>query len=173
MVAALLVVSNIESVARSIVSEPQVTQKTVTPVRPKVAVGKQQAPAVKPLKAEGNNLQKPKIQKAKSPKNGVYEVVEQMPEFPGGVSKLMTYLNTNVKYPAKAQEKGIQGRVVVQFVVDRDGSILNPKVVRAVDPSLDKEALRVVKSMPKWKPGKQKGKNVKVKYNVPIFYKLS
>lgn len=173
LVAALLVVSNIESVARSIVSEPQVTQKTVTPVRKKVAVRKKHVNAVKRLKTAENTTQKQNQLKDIISEDGVYEVVEQMPEFPGGVTSLMSYLNTNTKYPAKALENGIQGTVVVQFVVDKDGSIIAPKIVRSVDPSLDEEALRVVKSMPKWKPGKQNGKNVKVKYNIPASFKLS
>lgn len=104
--------------------------------------------------------------------NKVFDVVEQMPSFPGGPSALMKYLSENVKYPVVAQENGVQGRVVVSFVVEKDGHITDVKVVRSVDPSLDKEAARVVKSMPNWIPGKQNGSAVRVKYNVPVSFKL-
>jgi protein TonB len=104
--------------------------------------------------------------------NKVFDVVEQMPSFPGGNAALMEYLQQNVKYPVVAQENGVQGRVVVSFVVEKDGSITDVKVVRSVDPSLDKEAARVVKSMPRWIPGKQNGSAVRVKYNVPVSFRL-
>lgn len=104
--------------------------------------------------------------------NKVFDVVEQMPSFPGGNEALMKFLQDNVKYPVVAQENGVQGRVVVSFVVERDGSITDVKVVRSVDPSLDKEATRVVKSMPHWIPGKQNGAAVRVKYNVPVSFRL-
>ena len=104
--------------------------------------------------------------------NKVFDVVEQMPSFPGGNEALMKFLSENVKYPVVAQENGVQGRVVVSFVVERDGSITDGKVVRSVDPSLDKEATRVVKSMPNWIPGKQNGAAVRVKYNVPVSFRL-
>ena len=104
--------------------------------------------------------------------NKVFDVVEQMPSFPGGPSALMKYLSENVKYPVVAQENGVQGRVVVSFVVEKDGHITDVRVVRSVDPSLDKEAARVVKSMPSWIPGKQNGSAVRVKYNVPVSFKL-
>ncbi len=103
----------------------------------------------------------------------VFMVVETMPEFPGGQKALFEYLSKNVKYPVIAQENGIQGRVICQFVVNRDGSIVDVEVVRSGgDPSLDKEAIRVIKSMPKWKPGKQRGKPVRVKYTVPVNFRL-
>lgn len=103
----------------------------------------------------------------------VFVIVESMPEFPGGQQALFKYLNENVKYPVIAQENGIQGRVICQFVVNKDGSIVDVEVVRSGgDPSLDKEAVRVIKSMPKWKPGKQRGKPVRVKYTVPVNFKL-
>lgn len=114
--------------------------------------------------------------KAEAPKpeveNKVFDVVEQMPSFPGGQGALMQYLANNIKYPVVAQENGVQGRVVVSFVVERDGSITDVQVVRSVDPSLDREAQRVVKSMPKWIPGKQNGQAVRVKYNVPVSFRL-
>jgi protein TonB len=102
----------------------------------------------------------------------VFQVVEQMPEFPGGMDKLMEYLSKNIKYPSIAQENNIQGRVVVEFVVNKDGSIVEPKVMRSVDTSLDNEAMRVIKSMPKWNPGKQRGKAVRVRYTVPVLFRL-
>ena len=102
----------------------------------------------------------------------VFDVVEQMPSFPGGNGALLEYLATHVKYPVVAQENGVQGRVIVSFVVERDGSITDVRVVRSVDPSLDREAARVVSSMPRWTPGKQNGSAVRVKYNVPVMFKL-
>ena len=111
-------------------------------------------------------------QEAKVDENGIHQVCEEMPEFPGGMQECMKWLGKNIKYPTTAQEKGIQGRVIVQFVVERDGSITEPKVVRGVDPDLDKEALRVISIMPNWKPGMQKGKAVRVKYTLPVAYRL-
>ena len=104
--------------------------------------------------------------------NKVFDVVEEMPSFPGGQGALMAFLSSNIKYPVVAQENGVQGRVIVGFVVERDGSITDVKVMRSVDPSLDREAQRVVKSMPKWKPGKQNGSAVRVKYTVPVVFRL-
>ena len=102
----------------------------------------------------------------------IFQVVEEMPEFPGGMAECMKFLSKNIKYPTISQENGVQGRVIVQFVVNRDGSIVDPVVVRGVDPYLDKEALRVIQMMPKWKPGKQRGKAVRVKYTVPVMFRL-
>lgn len=99
--------------------------------------------------------------------NKVFEVVEQMPQFPGGPAALMEYLRSNTHYPVVAAENGVQGRVSISFVVEKDGSITDVQVARPVDPSLDKEAARVVKSMPKWQPGKQNGSFVRVRYIVP------
>ena len=97
----------------------------------------------------------------------IFTVVEQMPMYPGGDGALMGYLRDNIHYPTVAAENGVQGRVVVGFVVERDGSITDVKILRGVDPSLDREAMRVVKNMPKWTPGKQNGSAVRVKYQVP------
>ena len=102
----------------------------------------------------------------------VFDVVEQMPQYKGGDQALMDYLNKSIKYPVIAEENGIQGRVVCTFVVERDGSITDVKVVRSVDPSLDKEAVRVLKAMPKWIPGKQNGSAVRVKFTLPVTFKL-
>lgn len=105
-------------------------------------------------------------------RNRVYDVVEQMPSFPGGNSGLMTYLNQHTHYPAEAQENGVQGRVVVSFVVEKNGQINDVTVMRHVDPSLDKEAIRVVRNMPRWTPGKQGGEPVRVRYHVPMSFRL-
>lgn len=102
----------------------------------------------------------------------VFDIVEQQPMFPGGQTALMKYLSEHTKYPVVAQENGVQGRVTVQFVVEKDGSISDVHVLRGVDPSLDKEAVRVVKSMPSWTPGKQNGINVRVNYRVPVLFRL-
>lgn len=104
--------------------------------------------------------------------NKVFDIVEQQPLFPGGPAALMKYLSEHTKYPVVAQENGVQGRVTVQFVVEKDGSISDVHVLRGVDPSLDKEAVRVVKSMPRWTPGKQNGINVRVNYRVPVLFRL-
>ena len=122
--------------------------------------------------AAKNNLQR--ISKSSQDSDEeIYLVVESQPEFPGGMAELLKYLQKNIKYPTICQEQGIQGRVVVQFVVNVDGSITDPHVVKPVNPYLDKEALRVVQSMPKWKPGEQRGKKVRVRYPLPITFRLS
>lgn len=102
----------------------------------------------------------------------VFDVVEQMPEFPGGTQELMQFLYSNIKYPKDAMEADMQGRVLVTFVVNADGQVVEPQVVKGVCPSLDAEALRVVGLMPKWKPGMQKGHAVRVKYTIPISFRL-
>jgi protein TonB len=108
----------------------------------------------------------------KEEENKVFDVVEQMPAFPGGNGALMSYLSKNIKYPVVAEENGIQGRVIVTFVVEKDGSITDVRVAKSVDPSLDREAQRVVNSMPHWIPGKQNGSAVRVKYTVPVTFRL-
>lgn len=104
--------------------------------------------------------------------NKVFDIVEVMPQFPGGNSELMRYLGTNIKYPTIAAENGIQGRVVLKFVVSKDGSISNIQIVRSLDPSSDKEAIRVIKGMPKWIPGMQNGHPVAVYFTLPVLFKL-
>ena len=110
--------------------------------------------------------------KPKEEENKVFDVVEQMPSYPGGMGALMQYLSSHIKYPAIAEENGIQGRVICTFVVERDGSITDVRIAKSVDPSLDKEAMRVVSSMPKWIPGKQNGSAVRVKYTLPVTFRL-
>ena len=103
----------------------------------------------------------------------VFDVVEVMPQFPGGQIAMLKYIMENIKYPEQAMKEGIQGRVTVRFIVEKDGSISNVKPVLSVHPLLDKEAVRVVESMPKWSPGKQNGKPVRVRFNVPVMFKLN
>lgn len=114
----------------------------------------------------------PEPPKQEAEQNKVFDVVEQQPQYPGGMGALNQWLGSNIKYPVMAAENGIEGRVVVQFVVERDGSVSGVHVVRGVDPSLDKEATRVVSAMPKWIPGKQNGSAVRVKYTVPVTFRL-
>lgn len=102
----------------------------------------------------------------------VFDVVEKMPEYPGGQAALFEYLQKNVKYPADAEKKKVEGRVLVTFVVNTDGSITDIEVVRKTFPSLDAEAVRVISGMPRWKPGEQKGQKVRVKYTVPLTFRL-
>ena len=123
------------------------------------------------------NVQKKVVKTTKTTKkadasNKVYEVVEQMPSFPGGDAAMMKYLAENIKYPVSAQKAKEQGRVVVQFIVEKDGAVTGVKTVRSVTPALDAEAVRVVKAMPKWTPGRQDGQLVRVKYNVPVSFRL-
>ena len=101
-----------------------------------------------------------------------YEVVEQMPEYPGGIAASVEYIQKNMRYPEAAEKNGTQGRVTVQFIIDKEGNVTNPKVLRSVDKDLDAEAIRLVGAMPKWKPGMQKGKAVAVKYTLPVVFKL-
>lgn len=136
--------------------EEGVKDRTVEAVRSDIAVA---APPPPPAP-------KPEVS------NKVFDVVEEMPSFPGGQAALMSFLSSNIKYPVIAQENGVQGRVIVGFVVERDGSITDVKVMRSVDPSLDREAQRVVRAMPRWKPGKQNGSAVRVKYTVPVVFRL-
>lgn len=136
--------------------EEGVKDRTVEAVRSDIAVA---APPPAPAP-------KPEVS------NKVFDVVEEMPSFPGGQAALMSFLSSNIKYPVVAQENGVQGRVIVGFVVERDGSITDVKVMRSVDPSLDREAQRVVRAMPRWKPGKQNGSAVRVKYTVPVVFRL-
>lgn len=114
-----------------------------------------------------------KVEEEEESSQQIFMVVEEMPEFPGGQAALMSFIAKSIKYPVVAQENGIQGRVTCSFVVNKDGSIVDAEVIRGIDPSLDKEALRVINTMPKWKPGKQRGKPVRVKFTVPINFRLN
>lgn len=122
------------------------------------------------IEAKQHDIEKQETQK--SDDMNVYEVVDRPPSYPGGMGALMSWLNQNVKYPVTAAENGVQGRVIVQFVVEKDGSVTNVGVAKSVDPALDKEAVRVVKSMPHWNPGKSNGSTVRVKHTVPVIFRL-
>ena len=113
-----------------------------------------------------------RAQQTDTPCGKVYDVVEQMPQFPGGQAAMMKFIADSLRYPSVVCTGGVEGRIVVRFVVDCKGNIVNPLVVRSVDPLLDREAIRLVKSMPKWIPGRQNGESVCVIYNVPIRFKL-
>jgi TonB family protein len=126
---------------------------------------------------DGQPAKSVKKEKASNPdmtpdKNGVYQIVEEMPQYPGGEDALMDYVSKNVVYPSEAQEKGISGRVFVGFIVEKDGSVSNVKVLRGIGGGCDEEAVRVISGLPKWKPGKQDGKPVRVSYQMPINFKL-
>ena len=114
----------------------------------------------------------PEVEEEEVVEQEIFQIVEEMPDFPGGVAKLSEYLQKNIKYPQMARESGIQGRVFVNFVVEPDGSVSNVKVLRSLGGGCDEEAMRVVKAMPKWKPGKQRGKAVRVSYILPVNFKL-
>lgn len=184
LAAGLLAVSNIEMIARTVGEEvPALAAIASHDAQPGIAeavpqaVGSQsQAAALTEVAATPEAAALPATdaldQHQKDKGGKVYEVVEDLPSFPGGPSALISYLSSNVKYPTECQAKGIQGRVIVQFIVETDGSITNARIVRGVDPLLDAEALRVVNGMPKWTPGKQNGKAVRVKYAVPLSFKL-
>ena len=125
------------------------------------------------MKADGEkSLETPPVTSL-APQDSVFQVVEEMPEFPGGMQAMMQFIASNVKYPSIAQKNGVQGRVITQFTVGKDGSITDAKVLRSVDPYLDKEALRVISAMPKWKPGKQGGKAVATRFTVPVVFRLT
>lgn len=180
-------VKQVEKVKSSIAFTPPVIKKD-SEVKPEEEMKTQDQlneskTAVGAFTVEGNDEEGGTILKAveeiaapEPPKheeeNKVFDVVEQMPAFPGGQAALMQYLSSHVKYPAVAEESGISGRVTIQFVVERDGSVTDVRTMKSVDPSLDREAERVVKSMPKWIPGKQNGSPVRVKYFVPVVFRL-
>jgi protein TonB len=122
---------------------------------------------VQPVVTTSNNVETKKLTE-----QHIFEFVEEMPEYPGGNGELTSFLNRNIRYPIVALENGIQGRVTVSFTVNQDGSIVDVEVLRSIDPSLDKEAKRLVGSMPKWMPGRQAGKPVRVKFAVPVHFRL-
>lgn len=124
-------------------------------------------------KSEDGSVSVESITKKPAEEGEIFQVVEEQPMFPGGMEEMMKFLQQNIKYPKEAQKQGKQGRVIVQFVVNKDGSITGDSVVRSVDPLLDAEALRVVRSMPNWTPGKQKGKPVRVRFTLPVTFQLN
>jgi TonB family protein len=115
----------------------------------------------------------PKEAKDKIETDKVYQVVEKMPEFPGGKQRLLNWMKENIQYPVEAQKEGIQGRVIITFVINKSGKAVEPLIIQSVDPLLDKEAIRLINSMPKWKPGEEKGEPVRVKFTMPINFRLS
>ena len=176
---ALLMVSNIESVAREIGGQvpevAEVQQKADQALNADVAVANPMAKAEEAKAAELAKAEA-KASDATAPadttKNVVYDVTETMPQFPGGQGVMMKYLAANIKYPASAVKAKKQGRVIVAFVIQKDGSVTNARIVRSVDPELDAEALRIVKAMPNWTPGTQDGKPVNVNYTIPVVFSL-
>ena len=176
---ALLMVSNIESVAREIGGQvpevAEVQQKADQALNADVAVAN---PMAKAEEAKAAELAKAEAKAsdvtapADTTKNVVYDVTETMPQFPGGQGVMMKYLAANIKYPASAVKAKKQGRVIVAFVIQKDGSVTNARIVRSVDPELDAEALRIVKAMPNWTPGTQDGKPVNVNYTIPVVFSL-
>ena len=114
----------------------------------------------------------PTIIQEESDEDDIFQVVEEMPEFPGGEAKLLEYLAKNIKYPERAREQGVQGRCIIEFVINKDGSVVEPKVVRSLEAQCDNEAMRVIRTMPKWKPGKQRDRAVKVTYTFPVIFQL-
>lgn len=113
------------------------------------------------------------VEAEKKVEDKIFDAVEQQPSFPGGQGAMFSYISNNLQYPEKAQKNGIQGRVVVKFIVEKDGSISNVEVNRSVDPDLDNEAMRVIKNMPKWNPAKQNGKEVRAYYDIPVTFRLN
>lgn len=176
---ALLMVSNIESVAREIGEQipevAEVQQKAEQALNADVAVAN---PMAKDEEAKAAELAKAKAKAsdatapADTTKNVVYDVTETMPQFPGGQGVMMKYLAANIKYPASAVKAKKQGRVIIAFVIQKDGSVTNARIVKSVDPELDAEALRIVKAMPNWTPGTQDGKPVNVRYTIPVVFSL-
>lgn len=188
LAALLLIISNIEMVARTTkkFAKEVIERSTVQTAPQSETVDIPELPVrvteVATLQDKKSNQKEKKAvpptppappKKDAAKDSTVFMVVEEMPTFPGGQAGLMQYLAKNVKYPVEAQEKGIQGRVIVSFIINKDGSISDTKVVRGVDPGLDKEAERVISAMPNWIPGTQKGQPVNVKFTVPVSFRLS
>lgn len=179
LAAILMIVSNIEMVART---TEKFAKEMMGQATKEVAMQAETTdiPELPTEDIQGTTLPRNKQEKEMAetqiksvPDSVVFQVVEEMPDFPGGVQALMDYLSKNVRYPAEAHAIGAQGRVIVSFTVKKDGSIADTKVERSVNPYLDKEAMRVIAAMPKWKPGKQRGEAVNVKFTVPVAFRLS
>lgn len=171
LAALLMIISNIEAVART---TKEIALEVIEAVDTPIAKSTVATETLDIQSAELSlTITNPKDTIIPTPEDVVFEVVEVMPEFPnGGMPGLMKYLGKNVKYPIEAHANNIEGRVVVHFIVNKDGSISNVGLTRSVDPLLDKEAIRVISDMPKWKPGMQRGKAVRVKYTVPVMFRL-
>lgn len=171
LAALLMIISNIEAVART---TKEIALEVIEAVDTPIAKSTVATETLDIQSAELSlTITNPKDTIIPTPEDVVFEVVEVMPEFPnGGMPGFMKYLGKNVKYPIEAHANNIEGRVVVHFIVNKDGSISNVGLTRSVDPLLDKEAIRVISDMPKWKPGMQRGKAVRVKYTVPVMFRL-
>lgn len=185
LAALLLIISNIETVARTTKnfareviqtvekSTEQVT-KAAGQITEQTTVEKITIPKETSVDTDiADKDPSATMQKVNTGDDDIFDVVEEMPVFPGGQTALMEFIAKNLRYPVKAQEGGIQGRVVARFIVEKDGSVSNLAVARSVSSELDAEAIRVLSTMPKWTPGKQRGKEVRVKYTVPIVFRLS
>lgn len=122
--------------------------------------------------SDSANTYQPVMGTSDSSSDIVFTTIDQMPEFPGGQAALLQYLASNIRYPAKARKKDVEGKVIVKFVVCQDGSLCNEEVVRPIGAGCDEEVIRVIKAMPKWKPGKQNGQPVRVYYTLPVRFKL-
>jgi TonB family protein len=175
LVAAIAVVSyaspKAEQVSDKIVRESNdVTEKVVIPATENAPISTIEIQDVK-NQASPQRVSNIKVKEEKSEEK-IFEVVEQMPAFPGGQNALFDYLCKKIVYPIVAEDNGIHGSVIVTFVITKEGKVINPKVVKSVDPSLDKEASRVVRTMPDWTPGRQGGKAVNVQYTIPVTFKL-
>ena len=157
---------------RAVIQTEEKKQPSVEPQKVKETLESTPS-ATKSEVANKNSATNVKETTGETEDNNIYTMVEEQPEFPGGMGELVKYLQNNVKYPSICQEKGIQGRVIVSFVISEDGSASDFQIVKSVDPYLDKEALRVLGLMPKWEPGKQKGVPVRVKYTVPVTFRLN
>ncbi|MDL2278920.1 M56 family metallopeptidase [Parabacteroides sp. OttesenSCG-928-G07] len=158
----LLFINNIDAMARVVTERLNPASEVVLPET------NVQIPEAKPIPASWEDAST-----ALPPQDDpVFTIVEVNPEFPGGEVELLKFINTTMSYPQSAQDKGIQGRVTASFIVEKDGSISDINIVRALDPALDEEAIRVIKAMPKWTPGKQRGQAVRVRYTLPIVYRL-
>lgn len=182
LAALLMIVSNIEMVARTTKDfAKEVIEQATKQIDSQAEVVNISQPlpevievaTLQDKKGTQQEKEKPVPQKGKDQDEVVFEVVEEMPDFPGGMQALMEYISKNLKYPVIAYENGTQGRVIVSFVVKKDGSISDIRTVRNVDPYLDKEAERVMAAMPKWKPGKQRGQAVNVRFTVPVMFRLT
>ena len=168
---ALLAFANTESVAAVVTASVQQDNAVQSEMQSPEPVQVEAVPQLVEVEAEEQPVEENPVEPVPESKN-VYESVEQMPEFPGGMEEMMKFLQQNIQYPASAAKNKVEGRVILQFVVEKDGQIGEVKVARSVDPELDAEALRVVKSMPNFIPGRQDGKPVAVWYTIPISFKL-
>ena len=174
LAALLMIISNIEAVARTTKSIAREVIQTVEQVVEQTPVTPLDTPQTPPQDKKKVAQDKKKTETDKKDDyEPVFEVVENAPQYPGGTTALMEFLGKNVRYPEAAHKAGVQGRVIVQFIVEKDGSISNPQTVKSVSPELDGEAIRVISTMPAWIPGTQRGQAVRVKFTVPIMFRLS